>query len=386
MANNFYEQFFDAQKSMFNTWNNYLNPMKETEKEVVKGEGFNPMNYFTEMGELNQKLMGSFYTNPMDAFKEFSQSGPFAMGNFMKSDEIGNVWKNIMAFNQMLFNQNFENPQDLWQSMNTNFDNYISAYQLWKTLAKRDKLDLDAVEDIYNNWRNQYSNYMKTYFIPSMAEGMQDPMNKYIDSTNSYMDTLGELARPMLNNTNDMTNLFLKSLKNGPQEYFEYMKEFGENLNDSFNKYLNSPFTIDDEAFKATQQKLVDGMTNYNTSLNLYYSKLNEIFKGASKDGIEKYISLVNEGLKPKTFEEFYKFWTDKRNEFVENAFLSEDFKGVVEGTLAAMTNFKEENEEILREYYSFLQIPKKSDIDKLIEKVDEMSKELAEVKKLIKK
>ncbi|MDO5713840.1 MAG: poly(R)-hydroxyalkanoic acid synthase subunit PhaE [Tissierellia bacterium] len=400
MANNFYEQFLEAQNSMFNTWSNYMNPMVKQEREEVKEEE----GYFESLKKLNEKKMNEFMENPSVVMQEFMEQlnplksakmGGVPIGNFynmMTTDPMEKLWKNMMGFNQLLMNQNFENPQDVWKKMNASFDNYVSAYQLWKKLSDASNLTPQKLEEISTEWTNQYNNYMKNYFIPILPKELQDVTGKYLDAGNAFGQTIHSLAKPFVEDAVDVGTVMADFAKKGPKAYMDYMNMFTDNAKESFNYLSNTPFAFHNEDFIKTQQKLMDRWNKYSNAIVNYQDALTSLFTEASKSTMEDFSKVLSEGMEPKSFEEFYKFWTDKRNEYVEKAYMSEEFKGLMEETLDAMTDFKEENEDIMREYFSFLQIPKKNDVDKLEErvleltaKIDEMNKEISEMKNLLK-
>lgn len=398
MANNFYEQFMDAQKSMYNTWNNMMNPAAQKPKEEEPEE----MDYFKNLQKLNEAYMKQFMESPKSAMDSFWKNfNPFENAklqgmpvnnfyNFMNTAPMEKMWKNMMGFNQMLMNQSFENPQDIWKKMNASFDNYVSAYQLWKKLTSGE-LTPQKMEEIYKEWSKQFSSYMKNYFIPALPKEIQDVTGKYLDAGEAYAESMQAIAKPFIDDAKDMGTLWLDFAKNGPKAYADYFEAFQDNAKESMSYIMNSPAVFLNEDFFKAQQKFMDRMVKYNNSIAKYYDEVATVLKDASKEAMDEFTKVVNEGMEPKSFEDFYKFWTDKRNEYVEKAYMSDEFKHLVEETLQAMTSYKEENEDILREYFSFLQIPKKNDMDKLegtvrdlTSKIEAMNKELAEMKELL--
>lgn len=400
MASNFYDQFMDAQKSMFNTWNNYMNPMIQKEKETEPENA----DYFQDLQQLNREYMKQFMNNPSDSMKYFlekmnpfknAKMGGIPLGNIydmMSADPMDNMWKNMMGFNQLLMNQSFDNPQDIWKKMNASFDNYISAYQLWKKLSDASDLTPQKMEDIYSDWSEQYNKYMKNYFIPTLPKEFQEVTAKYLDAGNAFGDTMQSLARPFAEDAMDIGTFMLDFAKKGPAAYMDYLNSFTDSAKESLDYLMTTPFAMYNEDFLKTQEKLMDRQAQYQAALTKYYDKVGSVFKNAAKDAMDEFTKVMDEGMEPKSFEEFYKFWTEKRNEYVENAYLSEEFNNVVEETLNAMATFKEENADILREYYSFLKIPNKNDMDNLentvkdlTAKIEEMNKEISDLKTLVK-
>ena len=312
--------------------------------------------------------------------------------NMMATDPMEKMWKNMMGFNQLLMNQNLENPQDIWKKMNASFDNYVSAYQLWKKLTDASNMTPQKVEEITQEWMEQYNKYMKNYFVPALPEELRDVTGKYLDAGNAFGKTMHQLSKPFVEDAVDAGTVMADFMKKGPKAYMDYMNMFAENARESFESLPNMPFVYQNEDFIKTQEKMMDRWNKYSNAIVHYQDALTSLFKDASKSAMDDFTKVLHEGMEPKSFEEFYKFWTDKRNEYVEKAYMSEEFNGLMEETLHVMTDFKEENEEILREYFSFLQIPKKNDMDKLesrvrelTEKIDEMNKELSEMKALLK-
>lgn len=410
MSNNFFEQFMNAQRDMINSWADLVNPMNQLsqeEGEDVDNEekqqvDFSYFNIFKLMEDPKEffknysNALNEYMENPMKYMPSFPMNESF-MAEMWENNPLKEqqelYWKNFMGLTQLYMQQGFNDPRELWKKYSESMSNLMSSYKLFQLFEGLKEGNVENMEEILDQWMKAYNNYLHSYFIPLMPTALQEPMKKTIDLYDSYYEANKDIAKPFVKQWAEILSDPNAFFQQGLGGYYKSMEELYGANKQLFNDYLDSPIIPLDEDMKNVQKKMLERMDKFGQGLINYYKSLGEIIDESTKDATDKFFKLMTEGVEPKTFEEFFDFWNKTREEFIESAFNSPEFKKIKEATKAVIKEYKEENEELLREYYSFLKIPKLHDVLELGNTVNEMQKtmekmnnEIQEIRKHVEK
>lgn len=280
-----------------------------------------------------------------------------------------------------LWNKFYEDPQNIWVKMNEGFKVYQDLYKLWNKITDQTALDSKTVLKIYNEWQDQYSDYMKKTYIPNLPEYMRDITAKYTDMTETYRGAMNTFWKPWIENEADMKEKLFSSFLNDPQAYLDYLNIIQKNYDESFSKLMTHPMFGKDRESLELQRKSFDKYIKFSISLNEFNTRIYQIYLDATKQVMDDYVKMYTEGTQPKTFEEFYKYWASQVNNAYDKIFFSDDFSKLVGHTVEAMTKFKKEADKVFEDFLRYVPVPKQSEMDSLYKNVYELKKEIRTLK-----
>lgn len=336
---NMFNQSIEAQKNMFEVWQKMFNPISEEllEKNSKDLMNYNPLNYFKEIIELSNKLSSNYMGDPYQVLNKINEST----------------------------------------------DAYYSVFKIWQKL-KEDTFEptAEAMKVAFEEWREQYSEYMNKHYIPLLPEPMKKVLEQSMSVMESYRSATNKFWEPWIGNEKELSDAFFRGLLNDPSAYLEYLKLWKENYDNSFSKFLNTPMMGINRELLEKQFDSLDKYIRFNVHLNEYLANIYKLGQETMKKTLNDYAAMYKEGMQPKSFEEFYKYWTKEINNAFDRLFFSDDFSKLVGHTLDAMTSFKIEVDKLWEEYLTFMPIAKKSEMDSLYKTVYEMKKEIKSLRK----
>lgn len=279
------------------------------------------------------------------------------------------------------WNKFFEDPQNIWSKMNEGVKAYQGIYKLWNQVTEQTALDSKTALKIYNEWQDQYSDYMKNSYIPNLPEYMRDLAAKFTDMAGTYRGAVNTFWKPWIETEAEMKEKLFSSLLNDPQAYLDFLHIIQKNYDESFSKLMTNPMFGKDRESLELQRKSIDKYIKFSIALNEFNTRIYQIYLDATKQVMDDYVKMYAEGTQPKTFEEFYKYWTSQVNNAYDKIFFSDDFSKLVGHTVEAMTKFKKESDKVVEDYLRYVPVPKQSEMDSLYKNVYELKKEVRTLK-----
>ena len=327
MANNFYQQYFEAQQAMFDAW---------------------------------QKHMTS------------------AFGGKKTGDEEGES-DNSMNFYQKLY----EAPNDFWKKASESYKSYHAIFELWKTLCEnKAPLDSQAAADIYSTWVKQSFALIRSNLLPNLPGYMKDITERIFETIETSNEVMADSMKAWAANDQSLQKAFQDMLVNGPKGYISFLEAWQQSYDTTFGKFINAPTFGKDMDLWRNQKASFDHFVKFNTAAAKFYASLFEIAQDATKQVLQDYASMQAEGTQPKTFDEFYKYWAKTITAAYEKVLFSENLSVLSGNMVDAMSKFKMEYDKLCAFYLEGFPVPKKADIDDLYKIVYELKKEIRALKK----
>ncbi|MDR2727375.1 MAG: hypothetical protein LBC10_05225 [Deltaproteobacteria bacterium] len=329
MADNYYQQYFDAQKAMFDAWQKHTAPMFAAQNAGGEGgEAHNHMDFY-------QKLL--------------------------------------------------EAPNDFWKKTSESYKSYHAIFELWKTLNEnKAPLDSQAALDIYNIWAKQNFALIRNNLLPSMPGYMQNITERIFETIETSSASMADSIKAWAANDESLKKAVHDALLNGPKGYIGFLEAWQQSYETTLGKFANAPTFGRDMDFWKLQKSSFDRFVKFNTAAAKFYASLFEIAQNATRQVLEEYAAMQAEGTQPKTFEEFYKYWSKTITATYEKVLLSDNLSALSGNMVDAMSRFKVEYDKLCAFYLDHIPVPKKSDMDDLYKTVYELKKEIRALKKEI--
>jgi len=327
MSENFYQQYFEAQKAMFDAWQKHL---------------------ATALGGTNAGDAKSETADPVDFYQKL-----------------------------------FAAPDDFWKKTSESYKTYHAIFELWKTLCEnKAPLDTQATLDIYNTWVKQSFALIRSNLLPNLPGYMQDVTEKIFATIETSNQSMADSMQAWAANDKSLQKAFQDMLVNGPKGYIGFLEAWQQSYDAAFGKFVNAPTFGKDMDFWKHQKDSFDLFVKFNAAAAKFYARLFEIAQDATKQVLEEYASMQGADTQPKTFDEFYKYWAKTITAAYEKVLLSENLSELSGNMVDAMSRFKIAYDKLCEFYLDFMPTPKKADLDDLYKTVHELKKELRSLKK----
>ncbi|MDR0828228.1 MAG: hypothetical protein LBN33_10245 [Desulfovibrio sp.] len=327
MPTNPYQQYFEAQKALFEEWRDYMQSTFFKDAGAAEGASFNPMDYY---------------------------------------------------------NKAMEAPHNFWKKTEESYKAYQTVYELWKNLSENNStvLDSKAAMQIYDEWSKQSFNLLKDSLVPNLPGYIKDYSGKFLSEMEATNAVMSDYFKNWSGTAESLKNAFFDSVGKGPKGYIDLLDVWRENYDKTFGKLLNAPTFGKEMDFWNRQKSSFDRLVKYNVAVTKFYARLYDIAQDATKQVLEDYVEMYAKGTQPKTFDEFYKYWSKKVSEAYQKVLFSDDISALAGNLVDAMSAFKIEFDQLCEMYLAAVPVPKKSDMDDLYKTVYELKKELRDLKK----
>lgn len=370
---NYFEEMMNFQKNMFSPLKNMFQMEGSEEKEQ---EIPSLSDYFRYMSDFNQTMLREAYKFPKTFSNAVVDSKIFDQNMFTTFNPQKSFWENMMNYNKM-FTDNMSSPMEMLNKMQTNFNAFVSAKDVYEKMMSKD-FDVKNVKEAMVNWRDSYMKYVSDILIPMAPEELRPRMIDAMGYVKQGVGFYDNLTNPIFENLENV------GLFEGPKAYFDQVNKFQREYFEKL-KAINPDFKYN-EKLQELAEKSLEGAKKYNESLGKYYEEVLEISKTATEKAAKEFEKEVQEGLKPRNFEEFYGYLTSKVEEYTNKAMEGKELKALYEQYKDAFETYAKENEELMKEYYiNFQQPVVKDDVNQLQSKVDSLTKEVEKLTKELK-
>jgi hypothetical protein len=328
MADQVYEKFFEAQKSLFEEWQKNLQTSFKT-FTAGSAEGENPSDFYKKV---------------------------------------------------------FDSPQDFMKKIGEGSEVYQSLFELWKRLSESGaKPDAKAAGEIYDEWSGRFFTLLREAFVPSVPAFTQKFAEVFVSKLESSDKVLSENYKTWSAADEQLRAAWLNSLDKGPKGYIDFLEVFRKVYDETGGKAAKAPTFGKDMGFWKSRQAVMDSYIKYNIASNRFYAALAEIAGDATKKALKDYVEMCEGDNKIKTFEEFYKYWSKTVSATYDKVLFSDEVSMLAGNMVDEMAKFRAEFDKFFELSFASLPIPKKSDMDDLYATVYELKKEVRALRKEIK-
>lgn len=384
-------------------------------------------NNFSNWSDLykNQQEMMKYWTDFYKTSDQKQASSGFAFPNFggFSSPDFFKQQKQMMEMWKSFSGGNFENFEEFvpqlenWQELMKSYNPldpdsmmsktasevfekmmdsnmfYLNLYKAWESMNK------EFIDPQSEEFKKELEKAMETYdkmvlesFIPLMPEEVQglflNPYNYIKTLTKSFGDFYG----PWTDISKSIADTYVEGMLTDPSKLSDTLKLWKEGYDKTFGALMKSPaFGISREAVEQNS-KMIDSLISFLTTSSEFFTNVGGIANTNSKEAFEKYFELIKEGAEPKTFNEFYKFWSSKVEDALNEYFYTDEFAKIISTTVDAAMEFKIESDKATEQILENYPIVTKSEIDgvyknvyTLKKEVKTLTKEINELKETIK-
>lgn len=338
--NNMMGSWMDAQKKMFDTWQESVHMQKEdVKKEENNNDVFN--NWMN--------MSNDFYKNSMKAFSSATS-------------------------------------QDVFGKMIASMDTYHKLYSFWKDMMPAmGENNGEKIDSIFKQWQMSYMNILTDQFTAQLPKSMQNMVKESVDIYKAYENTANKFMEPWKGNSKEFQEAFTKTYLGDRDGFVEYTKMLRENYEKTFGKIFNAPIMGMNREYFEKQMDSMDAGIRYVNTINEFSATINRVGSETMEKMIGNYKELLENGTQPKTFKEFYEYWWRENEEAYKALFSTDDFSKLLSQLTDASMDFKKNFENVLEEQLKVLPLPTNRDMDSLYKTIYNLKKEVKALKKEMK-
>lgn len=424
--NDFFKNMMDAQQSMMNSWqemyqnttrandNPYTKVMSEyfdmqkkymdalTSKtpfdasamfaDYFKAPGFDPKSFefFTNMQKMYLEQMQKFTgtMNPMG----FGQT---AWGDLSKMMDISQWTEgagNMNKFLQQL--QKLYNPletgklfdpavKDLLEKVMNANTYYLNLYKLWKDVENTQiKPSIENMQKYAMDMAKKYDTVFNDMVIPMVPAEFRGFIKDPAELIKTYIKTSTDFYAPWMDNAEELRDLFTEGIFSDKSKLAEFFELWKAQFDKTFGALLLSPVVGANKDIMEQQNKAFDTFLNLGILGMDFTTRITAIQNENMGSIIEKYFKLAEEGIQPRTFREFYDYWSGQIEKVFDSYFATEEYSKLLSEVSAAAMDYRIETHKLIEKYLVDTPIVTRTEIDSLYKTVYELKKTVKAMKK----
>ena len=97
---------------------------------------------------------------------------------------------------------------------------------------------------------------------------------------------------------------------------------------------------------------------------------------------VQKYLEMTEEGIQPKTFNEFYTYWSNELEKIFDSYFATPEYTKLLGQLSTAAMEYRIEMQNLLERYLADTPIVTRSEINSLYKTIYDLKKEIKTMKK----
>ena len=355
---------FDNQKKMMESMKNFVPqiPSSFSASDLMKQyEGF--MKQQQEMFKNTTKYwddFSKFTTDPLEVWqKSISQFNPIELTKKFGLDES-------VVFEKMLDANKF------YLSM-YNFYEDIKNHYLSPAAEQFEKISKESVENFDKMFRES--------MLPLLPAELKPLFENPYNLSKTVVEATSKFYEPWRETFPEMSEALMKAPMSREQ-LTKFVELWRENYNQTVGALLKSPAAGLHRDLIMQQKKAVDATAEMLLTSIEFLGQISKVTSLQGKLSLEDWIKEMQKAAEPKSFKEFYDYWTNKIEDELVKFFYTDEYSQILGKIVEASAKFKIESDKLAEKYLSDTVIVTKGQIDSLYETVYQLRREVRALKK----
>ncbi len=365
---------------------------------------FNDFSFWEDMYKKNQDMLSSWLDNSKK-YEEYAKM--FEMFNFFKHQEkMTDVWNSFSKENMPNFSS-FEPQFKEWQDVMTSYNPlkysqmmsktagnvyekmmnsnsfYLNLYEAWQNINR------EMLEPHSEKFEKEIEKAMKKYdeilidnFVPMIPKEFQGLFINPYHYIKTLTSSLKEFYAPWKSVPKEISAIYVEAMLKDPSKLSEALALWKKAYDETFGALIKSPVIGSSREAIEQNNKMIDALINFLIVSSEFSSKVNAVATEQSKKAFEEYFELIQEGGEPKTFNEFYKFWSENVEKAIDKYFFTDEFAKMIAFLADSGMKFKMESDKATEKLLEGTPVVTKSEMDSVYKNVYELKKEVKKLKK----
>ncbi|MDO5026669.1 MAG: poly(R)-hydroxyalkanoic acid synthase subunit PhaE [Tissierellia bacterium] len=360
----FYKSMFDNQKKMMEGMKNFV--------PQVPGS-FSPadlMKQYEEFMKQQQALFGN-YSNYFENFTKYT------------TDPL-EAWQKVMSqFNPLELSKQFGlNESVVFEKMLDANKFYLSMYNFYEDI--RDHYVSPAVGQMEKITGEAVENFDKMFresMLPLLPAELRPLFENPYNLTKTVVEVTSHLYAPWRESLPEMTEALMKAPMSKDQ-LSKFVELWRDNYNKTIGAMLKSPAAGLHRDLIMQQKRAVDATAEMLLVSIEFLGQISNVTSLQGKLSVEEWVKELNEAAEPKSFKEFYDYWTKKIEDELVKFFYTDEYSKMLGRMVEAGAKFKIESDKLAEKYLAGTVVVTKGQIDSLYETVYKLKREVRALKK----
>ncbi len=369
MFNSFnpWQEFYKNQNDFMSNYFNFMNPSKASENF----ENFNKMFDFYKQQEQMMEMWNKF-----------------AKDNMMKMEDFNPYFKEwqeaMMSYDPVKVSKMMsKTASDVYDKMMNSNSFYLNLYSVWENINKSIlKPNSELFKQELEKTMDNYDKLLMENFLPLMPKEYQGLFTNPYNYIKTLTNSVNNLYEPWGKISTDLANIYAEASFKDPAKLSEALKLWKDGYDQTIGALIKSPVVGASKEAIEQNNKMIDALINFLVVSAEFSSKLATIANENSKKAFENYFELLEEGSEPKSFNEFYKFWSKKVEKAIDEYFYTDEFSKMIAFLADSGMKFKIESDKTIEKFLEGYPIVTNAEIDSVYKNVYELKKEVKKLKK----
>ena len=364
--------YFDFYKSMYDNQRKMMEDLKKFTPQGIPSN-FSPADL-------------------MKQYEEFMKNSQEALGNVNKFWEglpkFGSnpfeAWQKMLAdFNPMDFSKKFglEESKVFEKMLNAN-KFYLSMYNFYDDLKNHYVSPaLNEMEKLTQESIENFDNMFRESMLPLLPNELRPMFENPYNLTKTVVEVTSNFYEPWKESLPELSESLLKAPLS-KEELTNFVNIWRENYNQTIGALLNTPAAGINREYIEQQRKAVDAAADMLLTSVEFMGQISNVTGLQGKLSMEEWLKELQESAEPKTFKEFYDYWTKKIEDELVKFFYTDEYAQLLGRIVEASARYKVESNKLAERYFADTVLVTKGQIDSLYETVYKLKKELRALKK----
>lgn len=317
-----FQKMMEAQQKMFNDWAQAFNPSSSTASNPFAmftpfAMPNNPMNSFMEsQKEMFEGMQKAYQDSPVGAYiSQFPDLNTY-MENF----------RSMYDPTQLIKMMDSDSFKTIAKAMDAN-RNFVSFYRYFDSL--KDTYGKPFEEDgkkLMEKWvadsEKFYGDFVEPFIPAQVRDLLQAPKNLAETMQGSFTNILG----PWAGSFAELSRLYVEGANGDTDKLADFFALWKANYQKTIAPLFKMPGMGNNTEKIESQNAFIDQTMQLILTGVEFQQKLSQVSQNRVKELIQEYEELIKKDEQPKTYKEFYDYWTGEIEKTLKDYFFSDEF------------------------------------------------------------
>lgn len=360
----FYKSMIDNQKKMMEQMKNFT---------PVVPQSFSPADLMKQYEEFMKKQQ-EFFGNSSKYFESFSK---------YTQDPLEAWQKAVAQFNPLELSKKLGLEESVvFEKMMDANKFYLSMYNFYEDIKNHYVNPAkEQFEKIAKESAENFDKMFKDSMLPMMPAELRPLFENPYNLQRSVIETTSKFFEPWRESMPEMTEALMKAPMSREQ-LTKFVELWRDNYKQTVGALIKSPAVGLHRDFIMQQNKAVDATAEMLLTSIEFLGQISNVTSLQGKLSVEDWLKELQSAAEPKSFKEFYDFWTKKIEDELVKFFYTDEYSQILGKIVEAGAKYKIESDKLAEKYLSGTVIVTKGQIDSLYETVYKLRREVRALKK----
>ncbi len=362
-----WENLYKNQQNMMSSWYDF---MKNPKMDNYSEDFYKMFNFYKQQKEM------------MDLWNKFSMENAFKMEDLNPHLK---EWQEVMTSYDPIRTSKMmtKTAHDVYEKIMNSHNFYLNLYNVWENINKNIlSPNSEVFKKEFDKAMANYDKLLMENIVPLMPKELQGLLTNPYQYIKTISNSFAKFYAPWEKISHDLANIYMEGTLKDPAKLSEAIRVWKDAYDKTFGAMITSPVVGSSREAIEQNNKMVDALINFLLVSSEFTAKVSAVANENSKKAFESYFELLEEGSEPKTFNEFYKFWSSKVEEAIDKYFYTDEFSKMIAFLSDAGMKFKMETNKTTEKFLDNTPIVTQSELESVYKNVYDLKKEVKKLKK----